>query len=155
MWIWALNAFLDLVWFTVKKKKKNRHRAVEANLTTEELMETGTFKKFHKTLESVFEAAEDVDLNMLASSECSHMTRITRKQTLRSLSLSYQKMDGRDWLFRIWPCWHHRLYSQKVGVMPIEGWARPHTHPSFGMTTTKTSRSVFSWRTSYMVELTI
>ena len=80
----------------MKKKKKNRHRAVEANLTTEELMETGTFKKFHKTLESVFEAAEDVDLNMLASSECSHMTRITRKQTLMSLSLSYQKMDGRD-----------------------------------------------------------
>ncbi len=27
-------------------------------------------------------------------------------------------------LFRIWPCWHQRLYSQKVGVMPKEGWAR-------------------------------
>ena len=32
-------------------------------------METGTFKKFHKSIESVIEAAEDVDLNMLNSSE--------------------------------------------------------------------------------------
>ncbi len=31
------------------------------------------------------------------------------------------------WLFRIWLCWHHRLYSRKVGVIPKlkEGWARP------------------------------
>ncbi len=26
------------------------------------------------------------------------------------------------WLFRIWLCWHHRLHSWKVGVMPKEGW---------------------------------
>ncbi len=54
-------------------------------------------------------------------------------------------------LFRIWLCWHHRLYSRKVSVMPNEGWARPCApiaHPSFGMTTTKTLRSVFSWRAS-------
>ena len=30
------------------------------------------------------------------------------------------------WLFRIWLCWHHRLYSRKVGVIPKEGWAQPH-----------------------------
>ncbi len=28
-------------------------------------------------------------------------------------------------LFRIWLCWHHRLYSWKVGVIPKEGWMRP------------------------------
>ena len=32
-------------------------------------METGTFKKFHKSIESVIESAEDVDLNMLNSSK--------------------------------------------------------------------------------------
>ncbi len=30
-----------------------------------------------------------------------------------------------DRLFRFWLCWHHRLYSLKVGVIPKEGWARP------------------------------
>ncbi len=28
---------------------------------------------------------------------CLYMTRVTRKQTLRSLSLSYQQKDGRAW----------------------------------------------------------
>ncbi len=45
-----------------------------------------------------------------------HLRCVTRKQTLRSLSSSYQKKDGRAW----------------------------PRHPSFGMTTTKTLRSVFS-----------
>ncbi len=46
-------------------------------------------------------------------------------------------------LFRIWICSHHRLYI-------LDGrWAR--VHPSFGMTTTKTLRSVFSWRMSISV----
>ena len=40
-----------------------------SNLSLEELMETGTFKKFHKSIESVIESAEDVDLNMLNSSK--------------------------------------------------------------------------------------
>ncbi len=55
-------------------------------------------------------------------------------------------------LYRIWLCWHHRLYCQKVGVMPKEGWAWPHViilGNNFGMTVTKTLRSVFSWRTSH------
>ncbi len=41
-----------------------------------------------------------------------------------------------------------RLYSV-VGVIPKEGSAGPEpTNPSFGMTTTKTLRSVFSWHVS-------
>ena len=40
-----------------------------SNLSLEELMETGTFKKFNKSIESVIELAEDVDLNMLNSSK--------------------------------------------------------------------------------------
>ncbi len=37
-----------------------------------------------------------------------------------------------------------RVKFRKVGVIPKEGWARP-----FGMTTTKTLRSLFSWPASY------
>ncbi len=40
------------------------------------------------------------------------MTRVTRKQPHQPHRL-----------FRIWPCWHHRSYSRKVGAMPKEGWA--------------------------------
>ncbi len=40
--------------------------------------------------------------------------------------------------------WHHRLYSRKFGVMGVAMCG----HPSFGMTTTKTLRFVFSWCTS-------
>ncbi len=47
-------------------------------------------------------------------------------------------------LFRIWVFWLHRSYSLKVSVMPKE--PRPS---SFGMTTTKALRSVFSWSASY------
>ena len=59
------------------------------------------------------------------------MTRVTRKQTVRSFSLSYQKKATPIlrlvWhqLFRIWLCWNHKLYSWKVGVIPKERWARP------------------------------
>ncbi len=35
--------------------------------------------------------------------------------------------------------------------MPKEGWARPRGHPSFGMTTKKTLRSVFLWRKSFVL----
>ncbi len=62
----------------------------------------------------------------------------------RSLSLSYQKKDGRAWPhssffwydtdFLEFESWLHRSYSLKVGVIPKEGWARPCT---------KTLRSVF------------
>ncbi len=78
-----------------------------------------------------------------------YMTRVTRKQSLRSLSLSYQKNDGRAWprpsFFFVW----HRLFKNKiydvsrdwlrewremqsvrvkflkVGVIPKQGWAWP------------------------------
>ncbi len=67
-----------------------------------------------------------------------YMTRVTRKQTLTSLLLSYQKKDGRAWprlsffwyntdFFRIWVFWLHSAYSLKVGVIPKEGWARMAT----------------------------
>ncbi len=51
-----------------RRKKDNRYAGL-AHLSVEELMETGTFKKFHKSIESVIESAEDVDLNMLNSGE--------------------------------------------------------------------------------------
>ncbi len=58
-----------------------------------------------------------------------NLTCATRKQTLRSLSLSYQKKDGRAWP-RPSFFWHDTNFSaesnsQKVGVVPKEGWARP------------------------------
>ena len=60
------------------------------------------------------------------------LTRVTRKQTLKSLSLSFQKKDGRTWL-RASFFWYdtdflefesldfiYRSYSLKVGVIPKE-----------------------------------
>ena len=48
-------------------------------------------------------------------------------------------------LFRIWRCWHHWLYTRKVGVIPKKRMGTAtHAHPSFGMTMTKTLRSIFS-----------
>lgn len=52
----------------MRRKKERRRMMGLSNLSLEELMETGTFKKFHKSIESVLEAAEDVDLNMLNTS---------------------------------------------------------------------------------------
>ena len=57
------------------------------------------------------------------------MTRITRKQTLRSLSY-IRRMGSRVHAhpsFGMTPTFQnltHRLYSQKVGVIPKEEWAR-------------------------------
>ncbi len=80
------------------------------------------------------------------------MTRVIRKQTLRSLSLSYQKKDGRAWP-RPSFFWHGTDFPEfdstdiidyiikKSVSYQKEGWAR-------GMTTTKTLRSVFSCRRS-------
>ncbi len=51
-----------------------------------------------------------------------HMRCVTRRQTLRSLPVSYQKKDGHAWVF-----WLHRSFSLKVGAIPKEGWARPYT----------------------------
>ncbi len=50
-------------------------------------------------------------------------------------------------LFRIWLCWHHGLYSRKVGVMPKEGWSSPRAP----MTTAKTLWSIFLWCASVTV----
>ncbi len=44
-----------------------------------------------------------------------------------------------------------RVKFWKGGVRPKEGWVPPCTHPSFGMTTTKTLRSIFPWRASYVL----
>ncbi len=76
-----------------------------------------------------------------------HLTPVTRKPTLRSLSLSYQMTPT----FREYGQW-----SQKTQILK----SRYHTtrsmdaatcaHPSFGMTRTKTLRSVFSWRASFL-----
>ncbi len=77
-----------------------------------------------------------------------HMMCNTRKQTLRSLSLSYQRRMGAR-------C--HIIYDVsrvkfwKVGVIPKEGLARPCVPILFfGTTTTKTLRSVFSWQASHI-----
>ncbi len=74
-------------------------------------------------------------LNLYAT----HMRCVTRKQTLRSLSLSCQKKD--------WPAWtptfrEYDLWSQKT--------LKSRCHTSFGVTMTKTLRSDFLWRASYL-----
>ena len=61
--------FITRFLFAVTRRKKDRRRIDHSNLSLEELMETGTFKKFHKSIEFVIESAEDVDLNMLNSSK--------------------------------------------------------------------------------------
>ncbi len=54
-------------------------------------------------------------------------------------------------LFRIWLCWHHRLYSQKSRCHAKRRMgAATRAHPSFGMTKTKTLKSVFWWHASYL-----
>ena len=85
--------------------------------------------------------------NVQCSSECSasvrvfganrvFLSRVKLKQVWRSLSLSYNA--------------RHEKIDLKVFVVVIrkEDWAPMRTHPSFGMTTTKTLRSVFSGRAS-------
>ena len=83
-----------------------------------------------------------------------YMTRTMRKQTLRSLSLSYQKKEPRP------SFWHDTDFSRIWSMISaVKFWkvgchtkrrmgAAKRAHPSFGMTTTKILRSVFSWRTS-------
>lgn len=49
-----------------KKKIKRLERSVvtdESKLSTEELMETGTYQRFTRIVEHIFDATEDVDLN--------------------------------------------------------------------------------------------
>ncbi len=78
-------------------------------------------------------------------------TRATRKQTLRSLSLSYQKKDGRAWP-RPSFIWYDTDFSEfnsadiidYILEKSVSCRARGRAHPSFGMTTTKTLRSVSS-----------
>ncbi len=80
---------------------------------------------------------------------------VMRKQTLRCLSLSYQKKDGHGHAhpsFGMTPIFsEYDLWSQKTQIWVYlyqKKDGRGHAHPSFGMTTTKTLRSVFSWHTS-------
>ncbi len=62
-----------------------------------------------------------------------------RKQTLRSLSF----LLVWHWLFENMIYDVSRVKFWKVGVMP-----KGRAHPTFGMTTTKTLRSIISWRVS-------
>ena len=66
------------------------------------------------------------------------MTRVTRKQTLRSSSLSYQSLMSAE-LFKI--------LKSRCNAKRRMGAAK-RAHPSLGITTTKTLRSVFLWRAS-------
>ncbi len=96
------------------------------------------------------------------------------KKALRSMAAPILILVWHQ-LFRIWLCWHHRLHSQKVGVilklnhatkgsvLRTRKWTlrgavfaplfflsvgmATLAHPSFGMTTTKT---VLLWRVSVM-----
>ncbi len=78
--------------------------------------------------------------------------RITRKQTSRSLLLSYQKKDGRAWPHPSF-FWYDTNFSEFDSADLIDYILeksvsyQKRAHPSFGMTKTKTLRSVFSWRT--------
>ena len=82
-----------------------------------------------------------------------NMTHITRKQSLRSLSLSYQKKDGCAWLCPSF-FWYDTDLSEfdSVDIIFLKSrchakrrmGAATHAHPSCGMTRTKTLRSVFS-----------
>ncbi len=67
------------------------------------------------------------DWQIWLSCVSNNMTHITRKQTLRSLSLSYPKKDGcaRHRLFWIWVFGLQRSYSLNVCVILKEGSARP------------------------------
>ncbi len=81
----------------------------------------------------------------------SHLTCATRKQTLRSLSLSYQKKVGHAWLtfpeYNLW-CQQSQILKSRCHTKRRMG-AATRARPSFGTTTAKTLRSVFSWRTSF------
>ncbi len=75
-----------------------------------------------------------------------YVSRVMRKQTLRSLSLSYQKKDGHAWpTFR-----EYNLWCQQSQILKSQCHTKrnTHAHPSFGMSTTKTLRFVFSWHVS-------
>ena len=91
------------------------------------------------------------------------MTHITRKQTLRSLSMSYQKKNGPAWerpsffgmrpTFREYNLWcqiqKSRCHTNRTMGMAMRA------HPYFCMTTTKTLRYVFSWHASHQTEYDI
>ena len=80
------------------------------------------------------------------------LTCITRKQTLGSFSLSYQKKDGLlVWrrLFEniIYWCWQSQILKSRCHTKRRMG-AATRTHSSFGMAMTKTLRSIFLWHAS-------
>ncbi len=75
------------------------------------------------------------------------LTCVTRQETLRSLSLSY---PTKDWWAGAPPilllAWHQLFKNMIYDVSRVKFCA----HPSFGMTRTKTLRSIFSWHESVM-----
>ncbi len=79
-----------------------------------------------------------------------YMTRVSRKQTLRYLSLSYQKKDAMTPTFREYDLWSQntQIIKSRCHTKRRMGSAK-RAHPSFGIPMTKTLRSVFSWHVSY------
>ncbi len=91
-------------------------------------------------------------VNLSFYRQSSHVTHVRRKQTLRSLSLSYQKKDRRmatPILLLVW----HRLFRRMWCKFYVFSKSRSHAkrrmdkatcvNPSFGMTTTKTHKVCF------------
>ncbi len=89
---------------------------------------------FHETLKIVLNNI------MIKIKDTWYMKRVTRKQTLWSLSLSYRGCTHPS--FGMTPTFReYDLWSQKTQILK----SRCHTtgaHPSFGMTTTKTCNKV-------------
>ena len=77
-----------------------------------------------------------------------------RKQTLRSLSLSYPKKDAHPSLGMTPTFREYDLWSRKTQILKSQCHTRrrmgaaTRARPSLGMTTTKTWRSVLLWHTS-------
>lgn len=51
-----------------KKRRREKHkhkRVTEEHLSTDDLMETATFKKFYSIVDSILESSEDLDFGAL------------------------------------------------------------------------------------------
>ena len=49
-----------------RRSQKHKHqRATDSSLSTDELMETATFKKFYSIIDTILESTEDLDMGAL------------------------------------------------------------------------------------------
>ena len=63
-----------------RRKEKHKHkRLVDDNLSTDELMETATFKKFYSLMDNILENAEDLDLGALNGKHKCHLACLSVK----------------------------------------------------------------------------